>query len=169
MSTKSTIAYGNNFHFYHEVCDDNHVYLELEGMEFEAGYGRVMVSIPIHIWEVIRHLGEARLDLVNHTDEDLLKMVEEDVDGRIAEFEEAAMRIDPKSNQPRDISELNVLIREIVTHWKEIARRNFYKAHPGSTPSEFEQVWPKALANFFLSETIRVANALRSLSEGRGN
>ena len=34
MSTKSTIAYGTNFHFYHEVLDDNHVYLELEGMEY---------------------------------------------------------------------------------------------------------------------------------------
>lgn len=89
MSTKATIAYGNNFHFYHEVCDDNHVYLELEGMEFEAGYGRVMVSIPIHIWETIRHLGAARLDLVNQTDEDLLKMVKEDVDERIAEYQEA--------------------------------------------------------------------------------
>jgi hypothetical protein len=94
MSTKSTIAYGNNFHFYHEVLDDNHVYLELEGMEFEAGYGRVMVSIPIHIWEVIRHLGEARLDLVNHTDEDLLKMVEDYVDERITECQEA-LRQDP--------------------------------------------------------------------------
>jgi hypothetical protein len=29
MSTKATIAYGDNFHFYHEVLDDNHVYLEL--------------------------------------------------------------------------------------------------------------------------------------------
>ncbi|MBO0862272.1 MAG: hypothetical protein J2P21_28005 [Chloracidobacterium sp.] len=89
MSTKATIAHGNNFHFYHEVLDDNHVYLELEGMEFEAGYNRVMVSIPIHIWETIRGLGAARLDLVNHTDEDLLAMIEADVDERIGEYQEA--------------------------------------------------------------------------------
>jgi hypothetical protein len=88
MSTKATIAHGSNFHFYHEALDYNHVYLELEGMEFEAGYGRVMVCIPIHIWETIRHLGAARLDLINHTDEDLLKMVEDHVDKRIAEYQE---------------------------------------------------------------------------------
>jgi hypothetical protein len=94
MSTKSTIAHSNNFHFYHECFDDNHVYLELEGMEFEAGYNRVMVSIPIHIWETIRHLGAARLDLVNYSDEDLLAMVEAKVDERIAEYQEA-LRTNP--------------------------------------------------------------------------
>lgn len=89
MSTKSTIAHGDNFHFYHEALDDDHVYLELKATQFEAGYGRVMIPIPIHIWETIRHLGGARLDLINHTDEDLLAMVEADVDKRIAEHEEA--------------------------------------------------------------------------------
>jgi hypothetical protein len=89
MSTRATIAHGNNFHFYHECFDDNHVYLELEGMEFEAGYNRVMVSIPIHIRETIRHLGAARLDLVNYTDEDLLALIEANVDERIAEYQEA--------------------------------------------------------------------------------
>ena len=43
MSTKATLAYGKNFHFYHEVMDDDHVYLELDTTQFEAGYGRVMV------------------------------------------------------------------------------------------------------------------------------
>jgi hypothetical protein len=93
--TKSTIAHGSNFHFYHECFDDNHVYLELEGMEFEAGYNRVMVSIPIHIWETIRHLGEARLDLIKHTDEDLLAIVEAKVDERIEKYQEA-LRANPK-------------------------------------------------------------------------
>ena len=101
MSTKATIAHGSNFHFYHEVFDDNHVYLELEGMEFEAGYGRVMVSIPIHIWETIRHLGAARLDLINHTDEDLLKMVEDYVDKRIAEYQEAHHQDPDRTGWPR--------------------------------------------------------------------
>ena len=37
MSTKSTIAYGENFHFYHELMDpEPNVYLELEGVHFEA-------------------------------------------------------------------------------------------------------------------------------------
>lgn len=89
MSTKATIAHGDNFHFYHEVLDDDHVYLEMHTTQFEAGYGRVMIPIPIHIWEVIRHLGGARLDLVEKTDEELLAMVEGDVDERTAEYQEA--------------------------------------------------------------------------------
>ena len=87
MSTKATIAYDDTFHFYHEVMDDDHVYLELDTTNFEAGYGRVMVPIPIHIWETIRHLGAARLDFINHTDEDLLAMVEKEVDERIANYQ----------------------------------------------------------------------------------
>jgi len=89
MSTKSSIAYGDNFHLYHEVWDDDHVYLELETTHFEAGYGRVMVPIPIHIWEVIRHLGGAQLDLVEKTDEELLATVVTNVDERIAKYQEA--------------------------------------------------------------------------------
>jgi len=89
MSTKATIAHGDHFHFYHEVLDDDHVYLEMNTTQFEAGYGRVMLPIPIHIWEVIRHLGGARLDLVEKTDEDLLATVEADVDRRTAEYQEA--------------------------------------------------------------------------------
>jgi len=89
MSTKATIAYGENFHFYHEVMDEDHVYLEIETTHFEAGYGRVMLPIPIHIWETIRHLGGARLDLVNCTDAALLAMVETAVDERILRYQEA--------------------------------------------------------------------------------
>ncbi len=89
MSTKATIAHGDAFHFYHEVLDDDHVYLRLETTNFEAGYGRVMVPIPIHIWETIRHLGAARFELVNHSDEDLQAMVEADVDERIADYQKA--------------------------------------------------------------------------------
>jgi hypothetical protein len=80
MSTKCTIAHGENFHFYHEVLDDEHVYLELETTQFEAGYRRVMLPIPIHIWETIRHLGGAQLDLADKQDDELLAMVETEVD-----------------------------------------------------------------------------------------
>jgi hypothetical protein len=65
MSTKCTIACGENFHFYREALDDNHVYLELDTTYFEASYRRVMLPIPIHIWETIRHLGGAQLDLAD--------------------------------------------------------------------------------------------------------
>jgi hypothetical protein len=89
MSTKCTISHGEDFHFYHEVLDDDHVYLELDTTHFEAGYGRVMLPIPIHIWETIRHLGGARLDLVDKADDSLLTMVERDVDQRIADYQQA--------------------------------------------------------------------------------
>jgi hypothetical protein len=89
MSTKCTIAHGEHFHFYHEVMDDNHVYLQLETSHFEASYGRVTVPIPVHIWETIRHLGGARLDLVDNTDEDLSATVQADVDRRIDAYQKA--------------------------------------------------------------------------------
>jgi hypothetical protein len=89
MSTKSTVAHGRDFHFYHEALDEDNVYLEMENVEFEAGYRRVMVRIPIDIWEVIRHTAPARLDLADSSDEELLRMVESQVDERIAEYEQA--------------------------------------------------------------------------------
>jgi hypothetical protein len=89
MSTKSTIAHGRGFHFYHEALDEDGVYLELEDVEFEAGYRRVMVKIPIDVWEVIRHTAPARLDLVDSSDEELRRTVERQVDERIAEYERA--------------------------------------------------------------------------------
>jgi hypothetical protein len=47
MSTKSTIAYGRNFHLYHEALDEDYVYLELEGTKFEASYNRVKLLTKI--------------------------------------------------------------------------------------------------------------------------
>ena len=90
MSTKCTIAYGGNFHLYRKVLDHDHVYLQLDTTHFEAGYARVMIPIPIHIWETIRHLGGAELDLVDRTDTELVAMVEKTVDERIAEYERVA-------------------------------------------------------------------------------
>ena len=91
MSTKSTIAWGEDFHLYREIFDEDHVYLQLDTTHFEAGYGRVMIPIPLHFWETVRHLGGARLDLVDLLDEDLLAKVQKDVDERIAEYQKAAL------------------------------------------------------------------------------
>ncbi len=76
MSPKCTIVHGSNFDFYQEALDDDHVYLELDTTHFEAGYGRVRVPIPIHIWETIRHLGGAQLGLADKQDDELLATVE---------------------------------------------------------------------------------------------
>lgn len=89
MSTKTTIAHGPTFHFYHEVVDEDHVYLRLEQVQFEAGSNRVMVPIPVHIWEVIRGYPGVDLSLAEKTDEELLAEVVRAVDKRIADYDAA--------------------------------------------------------------------------------
>jgi hypothetical protein len=89
MTVKATLAYGKNFHFYHEGLDNNHVYLELEDVSYDAGYRRLMVAIPIDIWEVIRGLGGANLGLINASDDELIEMVKRKVEERIAGYESA--------------------------------------------------------------------------------
>jgi len=84
---KTTLAYGKNFHFYQEGFNNNFVYLELEDAPYDAGYRRVMVAIPIDVWEVIRSLGCVRLDLINASDEELLESVQRKVIRRISEYE----------------------------------------------------------------------------------
>lgn len=92
MSTKATIAYGPNFHLYHEALDEDYVYLELEGTQFEASYNRVMVPIPVHIWEVIRRYPGIDLRYADKTDEELRAYVAHEVDDRIRYYEQAAER-----------------------------------------------------------------------------
>jgi hypothetical protein len=86
MTVKATLAYGKSFHFYHEANDNNHVYLELEDVAYHVGYKRIMVAIPIDVWEVIRNLAPANLNLVNISDEELIRLVEDRVDERVEEF-----------------------------------------------------------------------------------
>lgn len=86
MSTKATIAHGPTFHFYHEVFDEDHVYLRLEQVQFEAGSNRVMVPIPVHLWEVIRRYPSVDLSLAEKTNEELLAEVVRSVDERIANY-----------------------------------------------------------------------------------
>jgi hypothetical protein len=104
MSTKSSLAHGENFHFYEECFDDQHVYLELENTEFEVFQtqrpnskefgGRVMVRIPLlaptaapggpGALETIQQVKPPHMDLVGKSDQELLEMVQTDVDERIA-------------------------------------------------------------------------------------
>jgi hypothetical protein len=89
MSTKATIAYGRNFHLYHEAFDEDYVYLELEGANFEASYNRVMVPIPVHIWEVIRRYPGVDLKYADKTDAEIRLYVEQEVEKRLKLYEEA--------------------------------------------------------------------------------
>lgn len=88
MSTKATVAYGPHFHLYRAVLDERYIYLEVEGVPFEAAYDRVRVPIPVHVWEVIRKCGGVDLALAEKTDEELRSHVEHEVDERIRRYEE---------------------------------------------------------------------------------
>lgn len=87
MSTKATIAYGEDFHLYHECFDDEAVYLELEKVEFEAKPESVMVRIPMVIWEHIRQFPGMAFDLVDKSDEELRGQAERFVRERLQDLE----------------------------------------------------------------------------------
>jgi len=53
MSTKATISYGQNYHLYQEIFDVSHVYLRVEGHEFEAARDGAMIQIPIGVWRTM--------------------------------------------------------------------------------------------------------------------
>ncbi|MFQ4137293.1 hypothetical protein PGN35_013330 [Nodosilinea sp. PGN35] len=126
MSTKATIAYGQTFHFYHEALDDNYVYLELEQVQFEASYNRVMVPIPVHIWEVIRQYPGIDLSWADKSDAEILDYVSQNVDERIRDYEAAESDkkgwvsilgglVFGKANDPRDTQ-----IEQGVAHYQRL-------------------------------------------------
>lgn len=86
MSTKSTITYGANFHLYHEALDEDYVYLQIDGVQFEASYNRVLVPIPVHVWEFIRQFPGVDLDWADKTDAEIGQHVEHEVDERLEKF-----------------------------------------------------------------------------------
>jgi hypothetical protein len=88
MTHKVTIAYGKSFHFFRETRESNYVYLEMEDTPYETSYRRVMVAIPIDIWETIRGLAPLRFDLANASDAELIEMVESKVGERLTRYEE---------------------------------------------------------------------------------
>jgi hypothetical protein len=92
MSTKFVVAYGQDFEFYKELWDEDKLYLRLDTTHYEAGYGRVLVEIPIHIWEVIRRRGHAKFDLADKSDDDLRRMIESKVDERIRRYQDAVAK-----------------------------------------------------------------------------
>ena len=89
MSTKVSVAYGDNFHFYQECFDEENVYLQIEGVEFKATPHGVMVQIPLHIWSVIREHSLLNLSLVDKSDDEIEAMVTSEVTQRIKEYAEA--------------------------------------------------------------------------------
>lgn len=84
MSTKSTLTYGENFHFYLDH-EDAHTGVWLEICQphdtTAAGYAgfitQTTVRIPLAIWEHIRQHTAADYTLADHTDPELLAKAEE--------------------------------------------------------------------------------------------
>jgi hypothetical protein len=71
MSTKSSVAWGDDFHFYTEMHDGDNVYLRVDKAEFYATKHGVTVTIPRAIWEVIRERAATDLKAAFWTDEQL--------------------------------------------------------------------------------------------------
>jgi hypothetical protein len=87
MSTKSTLAYGDTFHFYTDLMEgSDNVILEIHGCN--TCNSNRYIEIPLHIWETIRKCSPIKFDLVDISDEDILKKVEQEVDARIIEYKE---------------------------------------------------------------------------------
>lgn len=121
MSTKATLVHGDNFHFYRELFDEKHLYLEVCGTEFEAGPNRVMVAIPLPIWEMIRTQGAVDLSLANKTDAELQVLTEQRVDELIAQYVEqkdkpTGRRLyrDREAERPRD-EQIAEILEELHT------------------------------------------------------
>ena len=93
MSTRLTLAHGPGFHLYHDLIDRNHVYLEIEGTKVETDYGRTVVPIPVHVWEVIRRHQGIDLRLADKTDDELRQCVEQELDERLAWYGQLDERV----------------------------------------------------------------------------
>ncbi len=95
MSTKETVAHGDNFHLYREVFDDSFIYLQMRDVQFEVSYGCVTLPIPVHVWEYIRQFGAIDLCWTDKSDEEIRHYVEAEVDKRMQLYADAE-----ESNKP---------------------------------------------------------------------
>lgn len=88
MSTKISHARSENFHLYSEAFDDDRIYLQIEGCEFQAERDRVTVAIPLAIWAVIRERAPVDLSNALLSDEEIQEAVTGTVDRRITKYRE---------------------------------------------------------------------------------
>lgn len=89
MSTKSSIAFGEDFHLYQDLLDEEHVCLRLEHVDFESTQDGVTVKIPLHVWEFLRSFPGADLSDAHKTDEDIDHEAAVRVDERLAKCDAA--------------------------------------------------------------------------------
>ncbi len=98
MSTKCSIAHGDEFHLYNECWEDDCVYLRLNtlrGLTVEEG--QVTLRIPIHVWECVRQHPGTSLRLATMTTAQVRAEVEKETDALIRDY--ATARKDHKTTK----------------------------------------------------------------------
>lgn len=55
MSTKITISYNDDYHFYEECYDTDNVYLQLKVKDWSFNGEELTLSVPIDFWRKIAH------------------------------------------------------------------------------------------------------------------
>lgn len=90
MSTKCSITHVADFHLYNDLLDDEHVFLQLERVDFEVASGSVTVRIPVHIWEYLRRFPGADLSDANVSNDQILREATEAVDSRLVKVASAS-------------------------------------------------------------------------------
>lgn len=98
MSTKSSLAAGPSFHLYLNALEESNIYLELADTHFEAGYNRVLVPIPVHVWEFIRRYPSMNFEYADKSDAELRHEIEMMVDERLKHFHEAGENVNAWSS-----------------------------------------------------------------------
>lgn len=84
MSTKCSLVYSDDLHFYTDFLQPDFVFLQLKN-----GYINQTISIPLHIWEVIRKCQLVKFDWADKTDKEILDHVVKEVEERLEELKEA--------------------------------------------------------------------------------
>lgn len=70
MSTRCTVDHGEKHHLYADLFEPGLIYLELEGVDFSAAPGAVLVAIPAELWEKIRAHGIGEFSCFWDTDDE---------------------------------------------------------------------------------------------------
>jgi hypothetical protein len=90
VSTRSTLAHGENFHLYQDLMEeDEGVWLSLNNTDFHASSGEVCVKIPLALWEHIRQVKAFQPEYYEMSDQDISDYVTFQVDDRIREWNES--------------------------------------------------------------------------------
>ena len=100
MSTRSTIACGDDWHFYHEAWENDCAYLE-----FSGGDQRVCVRIPDYVWAVIREKWPIDLRFAGKSDEEVKVHITDVVSQRVKDWNNRIQKTMEDDNLSREHAE----------------------------------------------------------------